>query len=101
MARYFVTGAQGCIGAWVVKNLVDRAQEVFVFDLDLEPKRLGLLLNAQALSRVQFIRGDVCDSGNRSPGKKKHAMDWGRKILTSVGSLIHIRLKFLRKLASE
>ncbi|MCI0421983.1 MAG: NAD-dependent epimerase/dehydratase family protein, partial [Acidobacteria bacterium] len=62
MARYFITGAQGCIGAWVVKNLVDRGQEVFVYDLDLEPKRLGLLLNPGELSRVQFIRGDVCDS---------------------------------------
>ena len=49
MARYFVTGAQGCIGAWVVKNLMDRGQDVFVFDLDLEPKRLGLLLNTQGI----------------------------------------------------
>ena len=63
MARYFVTGAQGCIGAWVVKNLVDRGQEVLVFDLDLEPKRLGLLLSAAELSRVQFVRGDVCEAG--------------------------------------
>jgi nucleoside-diphosphate-sugar epimerase len=62
MSCYFVTGAQGCIGAWVVKNLVDRQQNVAVYDLDLQPRRLGLLLNSEELSRVQFIQGDVCDS---------------------------------------
>jgi nucleoside-diphosphate-sugar epimerase len=76
MARYFVTGAQGCIGAWVVKNLVDRGQDVFVFDLDLEPKRLGLLLNAQALSRVQFIRGDICDSDQITSEIQRQKIDY-------------------------
>lgn len=62
MSRYFVTGAQGCIGAWVVKNLVDRRQDVFIYDLDPNPKRLALLLSSEELSRVGFIQGDVCDS---------------------------------------
>src|SRR5215468_7077046 len=61
MSRFFVTGAQGCIGAWIVKNLIERNQEVFVFDLTLEPKRLSLLLDSRQLSRVHFIQGDVCD----------------------------------------
>jgi nucleoside-diphosphate-sugar epimerase len=62
MSRFFVTGAQGCIGAWIVKNLVERQQEVFVYDLDLQPKRLSMLLTPRELSQVQFIQGDVCDS---------------------------------------
>ncbi len=62
MSRYFITGAQGCIGAWVVKNLVDRQEDVAVYDLDLQPRRLGLLLSPEELSRVQFIQGDVCDA---------------------------------------
>jgi nucleoside-diphosphate-sugar epimerase len=62
MSRFFITGAQGCIGAWIVKNLIERNQEVFVFDLILEPKRLSLLLNSQQMSRLQFIQGDVCDA---------------------------------------
>jgi nucleoside-diphosphate-sugar epimerase len=76
MARYFVTGAQGCIGAWVVKNLVDRGEDVFVFDLDLEPKRLGLLLNAQALSGVRFIRGDVCESEQLDTEIQRQKIDY-------------------------
>jgi nucleoside-diphosphate-sugar epimerase len=62
MSRFFITGAQGCIGAWIVKNLVERNHDVFVFDLDLEPKRLSLLLDSSSLSRVQLIQGDVCDA---------------------------------------
>jgi nucleoside-diphosphate-sugar epimerase len=62
MSRYFITGAQGCIGAWVVKNLIDRQEDVAVYDLDLQPRRLGLLLGSEELSRVQFIQGDVCDA---------------------------------------
>ncbi len=61
MSRFLITGAQGCIGAWIVKNLVEREQQVFVFDLALEPKRLSLLLDSRQLSRVQFIQGDVCE----------------------------------------
>ena len=76
MARFFVTGAQGCIGAWVVKNLADRRDDVCVFDLDLEPKRLGLLLNSEALSRVQFIRGDVCDSDHLSAEIQRQKIDY-------------------------
>ena len=32
--RILVTGAQGCIGAWVVKALLDRGLDVIVYDLD-------------------------------------------------------------------
>jgi nucleoside-diphosphate-sugar epimerase len=63
MSHFFVTGAQGCIGAWIVKNLVDQQQEVFVYDLDIEPRRLSTLLDEKELSRVRFIQGDVCDAG--------------------------------------
>jgi UDP-glucose 4-epimerase len=61
MSRFFITGAQGCIGAWIVKNLVERDEEVFVFDLDLEPKRLSLILDSKRLSDIRFIQGNVCD----------------------------------------
>jgi nucleoside-diphosphate-sugar epimerase len=76
MARYFVTGAQGCIGAWVVKNLVDRGQDVVVFDLDLEPRRLGLLLSAESLSRVRFVRGDVCDAEQTNSEIQRRKIDY-------------------------
>lgn len=61
MARYFLTGAQGCIGSWIVRNLADRGHEVFIYDLDLEPKRLAMLLSQDELAKIHFIQGDISD----------------------------------------
>jgi len=72
MSRFFITGAQGCIGAWIVKNLVERNEDVFVFDLDLEPKRLSLVLDSSRLSRVGFIQGNVCDAEKLLDEVQKH-----------------------------
>jgi nucleoside-diphosphate-sugar epimerase len=72
MSRFFITGAQGCIGAWIVKNLVERDEDVVVFDLDLEPKRLSLLLDSSRLSRVQFVQGDVGDGERLLAEVQKH-----------------------------
>jgi nucleoside-diphosphate-sugar epimerase len=58
---YFVTGALGCIGAWVVKTLVERGDAAVVFDLSDDRRRLRQVLDEEALARVRFVRGDVTD----------------------------------------
>ena len=40
--HYLVTGAQGFIGAWIVKGLLEAGIPVTVFDLDTTPRRLPL-----------------------------------------------------------
>ncbi len=59
--RFLVTGAQGCIGAWTVRNLVREGTPVVVFDLEAEPRRLGLLLSDAELEQVGFVAGDIAD----------------------------------------
>jgi nucleoside-diphosphate-sugar epimerase len=59
--RFFVTGALGCIGAWVIRNLVREGVPAVVYDLGGSQHRLQLIMTADELSRVQFIRGDVTD----------------------------------------
>lgn len=59
--RFFVTGALGCIGAWVVRNLVRENIPVAVFDLGTNPHRLRLIMSDDELARVSFIAGDVTD----------------------------------------
>ncbi len=76
MSRYFITGAQGCIGAWVVKNLIETGHDVFVFDLDSEPRRLSLLLTPKDIGRVHFIKGDVCDFARLSQEIKRLAVHY-------------------------
>jgi len=38
--RFLVTGAYGCIGAWVAAELVADGRSVVTFDLSPEPRRL-------------------------------------------------------------
>ena len=59
--RFLVTGAFGCIGAWVVRELVNEGTKTAVFDLDTNPHRLKLLLSDDQLANLHFIQGDVTD----------------------------------------
>src|SRR5258708_4010012 len=59
--RFLVTGALGCIGAWVVRNLVQAGAPVAVFDLASDPHRLRLIMSPDEVARVQFITGDITD----------------------------------------
>lgn len=59
--HFFVTGALGCIGAWVVRNLIHEGTPVTVFDLGTDPHRLRLILKPDELAQVKFIAGDVTD----------------------------------------
>jgi len=59
--RYFITGAQGCIGSWIVKTLVERGDEPVVFDRSDDWRRLVAIMDAGDLARVRFIPGDVTD----------------------------------------
>jgi len=57
--RFLVTGAKGFIGSWIVKNLVERGERPWIFDLDRESNRLRALLSDEQLASVSFVQGDV------------------------------------------
>ncbi len=59
---YFVTGALGCIGAWVVERLLARGDRPIVFDTGGDPYRLRDLVDEAGLQAVQFVNGDVTDA---------------------------------------
>ncbi|GAB4561970.1 MAG: SDR family oxidoreductase [Anaerolineae bacterium] len=61
LPRFLVTGAQGCIGAWIVRQLVVEGHHVVAFDLDPTPRRLRLIATPDEISRVQFVAGDITD----------------------------------------
>ena len=56
-----ITGALGCIGAWVVCKLVRDGVAVSVFDLSADAQRMRLIMSDAEISRVQFLRGDITD----------------------------------------
>jgi len=59
--NYFITGAQGCIGSWVVKALVERGDTPVVFDRSDDTRRLSAILNADDMARVRLELGDITD----------------------------------------
>ncbi|MAB88461.1 MAG: epimerase [Planctomycetes bacterium] len=56
---YLVTGALGCIGAWVTKTLVDRGDHVVVADVGTDRHRLHAVIEADGLSRVTYDAVDI------------------------------------------
>ncbi len=58
---YFITGAQGCIGSWIVKALIERGDAVVVFDRSDDSRRLSAIMSDEDVAKVRFITGDVTD----------------------------------------
>ena len=59
--RFLVTGALGCIGAWVVHELHGGGCEVTTFDVSSDRRRLALLLDEAALASVPHVTGDIAE----------------------------------------
>jgi UDP-glucuronate 4-epimerase len=59
--HFLVTGAAGCIGVWVLRNLVREGIPVTVLDLDTKRHRLPLILTEEEITSIQFVQGDVSD----------------------------------------
>ena len=59
---YFITGAQGCIGSWIVKALVGRGDTPVVFDVSSDAHRLRQIMSDDELASVRFIVGDITDA---------------------------------------
>jgi nucleoside-diphosphate-sugar epimerase len=56
-----LTGGFGCIGSWIVKNIIESGEPVHVYDVVPEYKRLRQVLEPAQLEAVQFHQGDVAD----------------------------------------
>jgi nucleoside-diphosphate-sugar epimerase len=58
---YFITGAQGCIGSWIVKALAEREDSAVVFDRSADSRRLSAIMKPADLNRFRFVAGDITD----------------------------------------
>jgi nucleoside-diphosphate-sugar epimerase len=59
--RFLVTGATGCIGAWVVRTLIREGAFTAVFVRGGDLHRLRLIMEEDEISRTRFITGDITD----------------------------------------
>jgi nucleoside-diphosphate-sugar epimerase len=84
-----VTGAYGCIGAWVVRDLVQRQVDVVASDAGDDPRRLALVMEPAELQRVAHVRTDVTDLA-----ALEHVIDGER--ITNVIHLAALQVPFCR-----
>ena len=68
-----VTGAAGCIGAWIVARLVERGLVPVVFDIVEDRRRLRLVMAAEAAEAVVWEQGDVADAAALRAVVERHA----------------------------
>jgi nucleoside-diphosphate-sugar epimerase len=59
--RVLLTGGYGCIGSWIVRALLERGDEAFVYDLKEDPSRMRLIMSEEQVRRAAFVPGDVTD----------------------------------------
>ena len=60
--RVLVTGGQGCIGAWVIKSLLERGIDTLMFDLQPDSARLRMIASPEVASRVRVVTGRIEDT---------------------------------------
>lgn len=61
-ATYLVTGAMGCLGAWVTHHLVKAGRRTVAFDLSDDRRRIDLLLTPEEQREATFVTGDLIDT---------------------------------------
>jgi UDP-glucuronate 4-epimerase len=61
--RFLVTGAHGCIGTWVVRELVSEASAVTALDIGGEPQRWRLVMSDDEIANVRRVHADIADLG--------------------------------------
>ncbi len=60
--RVLVTGSSGCIGAWTVKQLLDRGLDVLCYDQEADLSRLGLISGHFGSKQLQVETGAIEDT---------------------------------------
>ena len=69
-----LTGGYGCIGSWMVRQLLERGDRVWIYDLKEDPHRLRLLLSEEQMRQVPFVQGDVTDLDGLKRAIKTHSI---------------------------
>lgn len=59
MARYMVTGGAGFIGGHIAQLLIDKGEDVIVYD-NLSTGNINNLNSI--IDRIDFVKGDICDT---------------------------------------
>jgi nucleoside-diphosphate-sugar epimerase len=72
--RVLLTGGYGCIGCWIARALLGQGDDVWVYDLREDTRRLRQILPDEQARRVRFVAGDVTDLAALRDALAAHAI---------------------------
>lgn len=72
MATTLVTGAFGCIGAWVVRGLVDAGERPVLLDFGTDPWRIRMIAGEERLAKTTLLQGDIADTQRVAQVVREH-----------------------------
>ncbi len=73
--RVLVTGGTGCIGSWVVRNLVREDVPVLVLSVDRQFDRLKLVLTDAEFERISFLITDIAEIDAVEAAARQHRVN--------------------------
>ncbi|MGN6378163.1 MAG: NAD-dependent epimerase/dehydratase family protein [Gaiellales bacterium] len=71
--RFLITGAHGCIGTWVVRQLVSEGCPVVSLDIADNPRRWRLVMSEDEIAGVGQVRADITDLAQVERALDDHA----------------------------
>ena len=72
--RVLLTGGYGCIGSWLVRHFLARGDQVWIYDLKQDLRRLRMVLTDEQMAQVPFVMGDVTDLEHLKQTMRDHAI---------------------------
>jgi len=54
--RVLITGGYGCIGSWIVRNLLARGDQAWIYDLKEDLKRMRQVMPEEQVQKVRFVQ---------------------------------------------
>ncbi len=73
--RVLVTGSTGCIGSWVVRNLVHEGVPVVALTSSQRFGRLKLILTEAEFDGITFVTADVTDISSLESAARQHGVN--------------------------
>ncbi|MEM7275579.1 MAG: NAD(P)-dependent oxidoreductase [Actinomycetota bacterium] len=70
-----VTGAMGCLGAWVLHHLVEAGRPVVAFDLSTDRRRPELIMGPDRAAEVTYVTGDLTSIDDVSAAVIDHGVE--------------------------
>ena len=71
--RFLITGSEGCIGAWVLRQLVAEGVPCVAFDLVADGRRLRQIAGADVAASITYAQGDLTLDGDMERVMAEHA----------------------------